>query len=101
RSIVNDQIGAPTWSRTIAQATASLVARGLPQAERDGVCNLTASGQTSWYGFARAILELAPADARRRLQPSGIAAISSSQYPTAARRPRNSVVSHARFEADF
>jgi dTDP-4-dehydrorhamnose reductase len=100
-SIVDDQIGAPTWSRTIAQATASLVARGLPDSEGDGVCNLTASGQTSWYGFARAILELAPPDARRRLHPSGIAAIPSSQYPTAARRPRNSVLSHARLERDF
>jgi dTDP-4-dehydrorhamnose reductase len=100
-SVVNDQLGAPTWSRMIAQATALLAARGLPGKLGNGVCNLTAGGQTSWHGFARAILELVPADAERRLDPSKLAAIPSAQYPTPARRPRNSVLSHTRLERDF
>jgi dTDP-4-dehydrorhamnose reductase len=99
--VVDDQIGAPTWSRLIAQATALLAARGLPGDQGDGVCNLTAGGQTSWYGFARAILELTPVDAQRRLDPSRLVAVPSAQYPTPARRPRNSVLSQARLERDF
>jgi len=100
-SVVNDQFGAPTWSRMIAQATALLVARGMPGEQGNGICNLTAGGQTSWYGFARAILELVPADAERRLEPSKLAAIPSAQYPTPARRPRNSVLSHTQLESAF
>lgn len=100
-SVVNDQFGAPTWSRMIAQATALLVARGVPGEQDNGICNLTAGGQTSWYGFAQAILELLPADAERRLDPSRLATIPSAQYPTPARRPRNSVLSHTRLESAF
>ncbi len=100
-SVVDDQVGAPSWSRMIAQATALLVARGLPSEYTHGVCNLTAGGHTSWYGFARAILEVQPAHAEQRLHASKLAPIPAAQYPTPARRPRNSVLSHARLERDF
>lgn len=100
-SVVDDQIGAPTWSRMIAQATALIAARGVSDTPDESVCNLTAGGQTSWCGFARAILELLPADTDRRLEPSKLTAIPSAQYPTPARRPRNSVLSHSRLERDF
>jgi dTDP-4-dehydrorhamnose reductase len=100
-SVVSDQIGAPTWSRMIAQATALLAARWLTGGESSSVCNLAASGQTSWYGFARAILELLPADGERRLESSRLAAIPTAQYPTPAVRPSNSMLSHAKLERDF
>jgi len=80
-SVVNDQFGAPTWSRMIAQATALLVARGMPGEQGNGICNLTAGGQTSWYGFARAILELVPADAERRLEPKSRQAAATGGCP--------------------
>lgn len=91
--IVDDQRGAPTWSRLIAEAAAQLVARaGLGDAgslgARSGVYHLAAGGATSWCGFARAILEAGPAigvPAPPRLVP-----ISTAEYPTPARRPANS-----------
>ena len=63
--IVDDQIGAPTWACNIADATA-LIIRAICQEQAQGQFafghfNLTASGTTSWHGFAKAILEDADA----------------------------------------
>lgn len=88
--IVDDQIGAPTWCREIAQATASLLARPeLAARGADGLYHLTAAGATSWFGFARAIFE-SPEMARLRVTPPALEAIPASAYPVAARRPANS-----------
>ena len=88
--IVDDQIGAPTWSREIAQATATLLTRPeLAARGAEGLYHLTASGATSWYGFARAIFE-SPDMARLGVAPPALEAIPTSAYPTPARRPTNS-----------
>jgi dTDP-4-dehydrorhamnose reductase len=88
--VVDDQVGAPTWSREIALATAALLARpelALPGA--DGLYHLTAGGTTSWCGFARAIFA-SPEMARLGVTPPSVEAIPSSEYPVPARRPANS-----------
>lgn len=92
--IVDDQFGAPTWSRMIAEATAQALARafGLP-AERtlefpSGVFHLTAGGRTSWCGLATAIADaLKAAGECKRLT---VVPISTAEYPLPARRPANS-----------
>lgn len=90
-SVVDDQIGAPTWSRTIAALTAHIAARYCADdvdagwwAARAGVYHLTAGGATSWYGFARAIFEAANYGA------IAVRPVSSGAYPVVARRPANS-----------
>ncbi len=93
--IVDDQIGAPTWSRWIARATSEVLARSLAggafSEELVGTYHLTAGGATSWYGFAGAIKAL------RYGAGSGwgpeLIAIPTSGYPLPARRPPNSVMS--------
>lgn len=89
-SVVDDQFGAPTWSRLIAEATALVVARWLDRAELtsdSGVYHLTCAGRTSWHGFAAAILaHLAAGESRL----ARLTAIPSSGYPTPAARPANS-----------
>lgn len=113
-SIVDDQIGAPTWSRAIAMATGGILAHlgfGQPAfrdacAAKRGIYNLTAGGQTSWHGFAAAILTNA-ASARPGESAFALARvpvlkpITTEQYPTPARRPRNSVLSHAKLQRAF
>lgn len=98
-SIVDDQIGAPTWSHTIAEATASIV-KQFPRAERiadhRGIYHLCATGHTSWYGFAQAIFSHPAVHKRPALQ-----AITTVQYPTPARRPANSVMSTEKFRQSF
>jgi dTDP-4-dehydrorhamnose reductase len=87
--VVDDQVGAPTSSAAIARATAQLLAT-----RPEGLYHMTAAGRTSWYGFACAIL--ARAGLRTPVVP-----IPTDQYPTAARRPRNSLLDNSRLGAAF
>jgi dTDP-4-dehydrorhamnose reductase len=114
--MVGDQYGAPTWARELAQATGIILARLLERRNmtgswgHGGVFHVTAAGQTSWAGFAQAILEdyeavLAwPAETGefgRPLKAKRVVAITTELYPTPARRPRNSVLSNAKVLAAF
>jgi len=100
-AVVDDQIGAPTWSEAIAQATVEAIALWLAEpgrrAQRQGLFHLAAGGQTSWCGFARAIFELAP-DLPRRPR---VRAIGTADYPLPAPRPAWSVLDCSRLEAAF
>lgn len=98
--IVDDQIGAPTWSRTIAEATAGILSTGhLSLSVNTAIYHLTASGNTSWYKFAKAILALDPSPTEQVCQH--LVPIPTSEYPTPARRPAYSVLSNAKLEAAF
>jgi dTDP-4-dehydrorhamnose reductase len=88
--VVDDQIGAPTWCREIADATAALLAQPeLATPGPDGLYHLCAAGHTSWFGFARAIFG-SPELAGLGIPEPTLEAIPTSAYPTPARRPRNS-----------
>ena len=96
-NVVDDQTGAPTWSRMLAEASAQILAQALAgrldlQKVR-GLYHLS-GGQTSWYGFARAIWEAG--DYRAKLAP-----IPGSAYPTPARRPAYSVLDNRHFQDTF
>ena len=89
--VVADQHGAPTWSRTIADTTAALMAQARAGGAQwwdahSGIYHLSAEGQTNWHGFTEAIV--AQAGLTCRVLP-----IASAEYPTPARRPVNSVMS--------
>lgn len=91
--VVADQVGAPTWCRDLAEATALILSQvcGPRNDFRDvepwGVYHVSSGGETSWHGFAEAIQNLDESDpaATARLVP-----IPSSDYPTPAKRPLNS-----------
>jgi dTDP-4-dehydrorhamnose reductase len=96
--VVDDQVGAPTWSRMLAEVTAQVLYRvlagDLDPASCKGLYHLTAAGQTSWFGFARAIQAAigAPCD----LQPIG-----SAEYRSPAVRPAYSVLDNAKLRETF
>jgi dTDP-4-dehydrorhamnose reductase len=97
--IVNDQRGGPTTSECIAQATADILAQVLSPAGdgltgRGGVYHLTNAGDTTWFGFAKAFLEKQAACPK--LTP-----ITTSEYPTPAKRPVNSVLSCEKLAETF
>lgn len=101
-AVVDDQFGAPTWSRLIAEATALVVARWLDQrdlAAASGVYHLACGGRTSWHGFAAAIL--ADLAARGEAKLARLDAIPSSGYPTPAARPANSQLDCSKLAATF
>jgi dTDP-4-dehydrorhamnose reductase len=95
--IVDDQTGAPTWARQVAEATAQVLAQSALLGpgwleERAGVYHLTAAGATTWFGFARAILSHSTsATPLARLVP-----IPAADFPTRASRPTYSVLDCAK-----
>ena len=94
--VVDDQYGAPTAAADLADAILATVAAANP--ERAGLYHLTASGETSWHGFAAAIF----AGWRERgHRVPRLMSISSADYPTAAQRPANSRLGCSRIAASF
>ncbi|MBG0874646.1 dTDP-4-dehydrorhamnose reductase [Burkholderia sp. 9777_1386] len=100
--VVADQVGAPTWSKTIATATAHIVAQALAAddadwwAQRSGVYHFTSAGATSWHGFAEAIFAHAMGEHAPKVLP-----IPASDYPVPAKRPSNSRLSHDKLTEAF
>lgn len=90
--IVADQFGAPTSSDSIARAT--IAAIGAYSAEGDsGIYHFTNKGETSWYGFTKAIVEAYQylgGQPALKVQSAHIRAITTAEYPTLAARPVNS-----------
>jgi dTDP-4-dehydrorhamnose reductase len=99
--VVRDQVGCPTWARMIAETSAlalqQVLAAGEPGAFT-GVYHLAASGQTTWHGFAEAILKLMPKEERKC---QVIEPITTAEYPTPARRPAYSVLSCEKLKDKF
>lgn len=90
-SVVADQHGAPTWSRTVADTTAAILAQAraggpLWWEHNSGLYHLACQGQTTWAGFTEAIIDKARLDC-------AVLPVASADYPAAARRPLNSVLS--------
>lgn len=83
--VVGDQIGSPTWTGHLAPALLKLAT-----GEATGVFHLTNSGQTSWHGFAQAIVAASGYDTE-------VTPIPTSDYPTPAPRPAYSVLDNARW----
>jgi dTDP-4-dehydrorhamnose reductase len=99
--VVGDQVGCPTTSRLIAEATAHALqtVRATDEALRfTGTYHLCCTGQTSWHGFASAIIDSMPASEKKC---HTVEAITSAEYPTPTKRPAYSVMSGAKLERTF
>jgi dTDP-4-dehydrorhamnose reductase len=84
-SVVDDQLGQPTWTRDLAAQTVALLDAKAPA----GIYHGTNAGETTWYGFARALFELGGHDPDR-VQPT-----TSAEFVRPAPRPAYSVLGHA------
>jgi dTDP-4-dehydrorhamnose reductase len=104
-NVVADQIGAPTSAALLADTTALALAQLRWRDAADvpsGVYHLAAGGETSWHGFAQAILQ--GAVSRRltlKLKREAVHAIATSEYPLPAKRPMNSRLDTTRFRKTF
>jgi dTDP-4-dehydrorhamnose reductase len=104
--VVDDQIGAPTWCRMIAESTALILSQGINRSEgfngyfeeRKGIYHMTAEGQTSWYGFAKHIIDNISSEGKKvkRVIP-----IKTKDYLYQAERPMYSVMSNTRMNVKY
>jgi len=101
--VIDDQIGAPTWARSVALKTHKILKQCLNKKwleKKDpslsGIFHLTCQGKTSWHGFAREILNMSDASQNIKL-----IAIPTSDYPTPAARPSNSLLNNEKIQKVF
>jgi dTDP-4-dehydrorhamnose reductase len=106
-SVVDDQIGTPTWARWLAEATTGIIVGQLRNrtggaplfAGTPRLVHLTGTGETSWYEFAQAIVELDPARNTQHLKT--LKRISTSEQSSTVRRPKRSVLDSSLSESVF
>jgi dTDP-4-dehydrorhamnose reductase len=96
--VVDDQVGAPTWSRMLAEVTSQVLYRifvgDIDLARHKGLYHLTGGGQTSWFGFARAIQNAIG-------EPCDLRPIGSDEYRSPAVRPAYSVLDNTKLLETF
>ena len=101
-NIIDDQVGAPTGADLLADTTAHALRAAMARPELAGTYHCAAAGETSWFGYARHVIEFA----RRRgvalkVAPDALKPIPTSAYPTPARRPLNSRLNTGKLQAAF
>jgi dTDP-4-dehydrorhamnose reductase len=96
--VVADQTGSPTSAADIAAAIGAIVQQIAAGNTNWGTYHFAGGGRVTWHGFAEAIFDLA---APWRGTPPLVEAITTADYPTAARRPANSVLDCSRIGAAF
>jgi len=108
-SVVRDQVGAPTWSQSLAEVTMHTIRRFTrvdgtidldSAASKAGIYHATCSGVTNWYGFACSIFDEARAQGRS-LRIKRVLPLSSSEYPCTAARPKYSVLSNDKLRREL
>lgn len=88
-TVVDDQVGQPTWTRDVADLALRLVEAGAPS----GTYHATSSGRCSWFEFARAVVETAGLNLEK-VQPT-----TSEAFVRPAPRPAWSVLAHDQLDA--
>jgi dTDP-4-dehydrorhamnose reductase len=98
--VVNDQTGAPTSSRSVAAATIKILSQLEGREGSDGhIYHVAASGETTWYQFALAILESDPRRAEHKCER--VVPISTAEFAAPAQRPAYSVLNSTAAESRF
>lgn len=98
--VVNDQTGSPTYADLVAEATLKILEHWYASSRAHkniaGLYHISSAGQTTWWDFARRIMELTGQDARVRVTP-----ITTAEYPTPVTRPAYSVLSNEKLHRTF
>jgi len=90
-AVIDDQVGAPTGAELIADVSAHAIRAAVAGAAPGGTYHLVAAGETSWHGYACRVIEAARTAGRPvKVAREAIAAVASSEFATAAQRPKNS-----------
>jgi len=100
--VINDQVGAPTGADLLADVTAHAIRSIRARPELSGLYHLVAGGQTTWYDYARFVIEWARAKGLDiKVEPGAISPVPTTEYPTPARRPLNSRLNTTKLQQAF
>ena len=105
-TVINDQFGAPTGADLIADVSAHAIRQcsqqGAASASLAGIYHLVASGETTWFDYAKHVLAQATiTQPALKLKATEVKPVPSSAFPTPARRPRNSRLDTSKLQAAF
>lgn len=90
-TVIDDQFGAPTGAELLADVTAIAIREAYRDPSKGGLYHLVAGGETTWHGYARFVLEQAQAaGVELKASPAAVEPVSTSAFPTPAKRPHNS-----------
>ncbi len=100
--VVDDQIGAPTSAELLADVTAHALLRVRAEPRLGGLYHCVAGGETSFFGYARHVVERARSAGRElKLSDEGLLPIPTSGYPLPAPRPLNSRLATDKLQRSF
>lgn len=101
-TIIDDQIGAPTGADLLADITAHAIRTAVKRPNVSGLYHLVAAGETSWYGYARFVLNFArQAGVRLEVAQENILPVPASAFPSPATRPKNSRLDTEKLQSTF
>ena len=101
-TVIDDQIGAPTGADLLADVTAHALRAATAAPTLAGTYHVAAAGETSWFDYARFVIEWARANGQAiAVAPDAIKPIPTSDYPTPAQRPLNSRLNTSRLRRAF
>jgi dTDP-4-dehydrorhamnose reductase len=101
-TVIDDQHGAPTGADLLADVTVHALGSAMRRPELAGTYHVAASGETTWFGYARHIIETARTTGQPiRVAPDAIRPVASTAYKTAATRPMNSRLDTTKFRRTF
>ncbi|MGZ8946685.1 MAG: dTDP-4-dehydrorhamnose reductase [Methylococcaceae bacterium] len=101
-NVIDDQVGAPTGAELLADVTAHAIRLAQQHPDVSGLYNLIAKGETSWFGYARFVLDFAEkSGVPLKVAANAINPIPTSAFPTPAKRPHNSRLDTSKLESTF
>ena len=101
-TVIDDQFGAPTGAELLADVTAHAIRATLQDPSKVGLYHAIAGGETTWYGYARFVLEMAQqAGVELKAGPGAVEAVPTSAFPTPAKRPHNSRLDTSKLQTAF
>ena len=101
-SVIDDQVGAPTGAELLADITAHAIRISRQRQNISGIYHLVAAGETSWYGYANFVLNSArQAGVKLTVAPENVFPVTSSEFLSAARRPKNSRLNTGKLQSTF
>ena len=101
-TVIDDQVGAPTGADLLADVTAHTIRSVQNTPTLGGLYHLVAAGETTWYGYARFVIDFAlKMDCELKTNPESIAPVPTSAFPTPAERPKNSRLNTRKLETNF